>query len=66
MRKGRETVLEVAGRKVVITNPDKLFFLQAGYTRLDLARYYAAVAEGPCGMARCRRGMERAHFALSF
>jgi DNA ligase D-like protein (predicted polymerase) len=44
--KGREAVLEVAGREVVITNPDKVFFPQAGYTKLDLARYYAAVAEG--------------------
>ena len=43
---GREAVLEVAGREVVITNPDKVFFPRAGYTKLDLARYYAAVAEG--------------------
>src|SRR5947208_9717576 len=42
----RETVLEVAGREVVITNPDKVFFPQAGHTKLDLAKYYVAVAEG--------------------
>jgi len=42
----RETVLEVAGREVVITNPDKVFFSQAGHTKLDLAKYYVAVAEG--------------------
>src|SRR2546426_657322 len=46
MAKAREAVLEVAGREVVITNPDKTFFAQAGHTKLDLARYYAAVAEG--------------------
>src|SRR3989441_1711876 len=46
MAKAREAVLEVAGREVVITNPDKTFFPQAGHTKLDLARYYAAVAEG--------------------
>src|SRR5437867_11651038 len=46
MGKAREAVLEAAGREVVITNPDKTFFPQAGYTKLDLARYYAAVAEG--------------------
>jgi bifunctional non-homologous end joining protein LigD len=40
------TMLEVAGREVPITNPDKTFFAHAGYTKLDLARYYAAVAEG--------------------
>jgi bifunctional non-homologous end joining protein LigD len=38
--------LEVAGREVVITNPAKVFFPRAGYTKLDLVRYYAAVAEG--------------------
>jgi bifunctional non-homologous end joining protein LigD len=46
MGKTREVVLEVAGREVVITNPDKVFFPRAGYTKLDLVRYYAAVAEG--------------------
>ncbi len=46
MGKTREAVLEVAGREVVITNPDKVFFPRASYTKLDLVRYYAAVAEG--------------------
>jgi DNA ligase D-like protein (predicted polymerase) len=46
MGKAREAVLTVAGREVVITNPGKVFFPQAGHTKLDLARYYAAVAEG--------------------
>ena len=40
------TVLEAAGREVAITNPDKVFFPRAGYTKLDLAKYYLAVAEG--------------------
>jgi bifunctional non-homologous end joining protein LigD len=44
--KAREVVLEAAGREVVITNPDKMFFARAGHTKLDLARYYLAVAEG--------------------
>src|SRR5688572_33110351 len=39
-------VVEVAGREVSVTNPDKIFFPGAGYTKLDLVRYYAAVAEG--------------------
>jgi bifunctional non-homologous end joining protein LigD len=38
--------LELAGREVVITNPDQPFFPQAGHTKLHLVRYYAAVAEG--------------------
>lgn len=46
MAKAEQTVLEAAGREVVITNPAKVFFPQAGYTKLDLAKYYAAVAEG--------------------
>ena len=40
------TVLEAAGREVAITNPDKVFFPRAGYTKLDLAKYYLAVASG--------------------
>jgi DNA ligase D len=31
---------------VRITNPDKVFFPQAGYTKLDLVNYYIAVGEG--------------------
>ena len=46
MGKARQAVLELAGREVVITNPDKPFFPQAGHTKLHLVRYYAAVAEG--------------------
>ena len=33
MRKARQAVLELAGREVVITNPDKPFFPQAGHTK---------------------------------
>src|SRR5438876_6775985 len=43
---GRTEVLEVAGREVAITNPDKVFFPRTGHTKLDLVRYYMAVAEG--------------------
>jgi len=39
-------VLTVAGREVAISNPDKVLFPQPGYTKLDLARYYLAVAAG--------------------
>src|SRR5512142_1915018 len=46
MPKARQTVLEAAGREVVITNPDKVFFPRAGYTKLDLVKYYLAVADG--------------------
>ena len=46
MGKTREIVLAIAGREVVITNPDKIFFPESGHTKLDLVKYYAAVAEG--------------------
>src|SRR5687767_10686552 len=39
-------VLAVAGREVTISNPRKVLFPQPGYTKLDVARYYIAVAEG--------------------
>ncbi|HXM53092.1 MAG TPA: DNA polymerase domain-containing protein [Candidatus Binatus sp.] len=42
----KEEVLEVAGREVTISNPDKVFFPKTGHTKLDLVRYYMAVAEG--------------------
>src|SRR5437016_6958467 len=42
----QKTVLEAAGRDVVITNPDKVFFPQAGHTELDLAKDYLMVADG--------------------
>jgi bifunctional non-homologous end joining protein LigD len=38
--------LVVAGRAVAISNPGKVLFPKPGYTKLDLARYYLAVAEG--------------------
>src|SRR3989442_9699039 len=70
MGKTQQTVLEAAGREVVITNPDKVFFAQAGHTKLDLARYYAAVAEGalrgiaarPIVLKRYVHGAEREPF----
>ncbi len=46
MANSQQTVLEAAGREVIITNPQKIFFPRAGHTKLDLATYYAAVAEG--------------------
>ena len=39
-------VLELAGREVTITNPTKIFFPELRLTKLDLVRYYVAVADG--------------------
>lgn len=38
-------VLELAGREVRITTPDKVLFAERGETKLDLVSYYVAVAE---------------------
>ena len=38
--------MQVAGREVAISNPSKVLFPQGGHTKLDLARYYLAVAPG--------------------
>ena len=42
--------LDVGGRQVEVTHPDKVIFPghagQAGHTKLDLVRYYLAVADG--------------------
>jgi bifunctional non-homologous end joining protein LigD len=42
---GRHTTIEVAGREVRLSNPDKVFFPEAGHTKLDLANYYLEVAD---------------------
>src|SRR3954463_282329 len=44
--KADREVLTVAGQEVSISNPSKVLFPQAGYTKLDLVRYYLAVADG--------------------
>ena len=36
----------MAGRDVPVSNPAKVLFPQAGHTKLDLVRYYLAVAPG--------------------
>jgi DNA ligase D len=42
---GKELTLELAGREVRITSPDKVLFRERGETKLDLVRYYDAIAE---------------------
>jgi DNA ligase D len=41
-----EVVVEAAGRQLTITHPERVFFAERGDTKLDLVRYYQAVA-GP-------------------
>jgi bifunctional non-homologous end joining protein LigD len=42
----RKETLEVAGREVTVSNPDKVYFPETGYTKMDLVSYYMAVADG--------------------
>ncbi len=38
-------MLELAGHEVQVSNPEKVLFPEAGHTKLDLVRYYVAVAD---------------------
>jgi DNA ligase D len=63
-------VLDVAGQGIAITSPDKVFFSERGDTKLDLVRYYLAVAEPlmravggrPTLMQRFPRGADGSSF----
>jgi bifunctional non-homologous end joining protein LigD len=44
--KVEKEVIEVNGREVAISNPSKVLFPDAGYTKLDVVQYYLAVAVG--------------------
>ena len=46
MAKPPAEVLSIAGREVSVTNPQKVLFPEQKHTKLDLVRYYLAVAEG--------------------
>src|SRR5436190_1937710 len=58
--------LEVGGRDVRITNPERVYFPATGATKLDLARYYLAVGDGivnalrerPCMLHRFPTGVD--------
>jgi bifunctional non-homologous end joining protein LigD len=69
-RNRKAEVLVVAGREVAISNPDKVLFPKPEHTKLDLAHYYIAVAEGalrgaggrPNMLVRYPDGIESEHF----
>jgi bifunctional non-homologous end joining protein LigD len=54
--KSKHATLEVAGREVKLSNPDKLFFPKPRFTKLDLAEYYIAVEEAAVNQLRERPG----------
>ncbi|MDJ0340961.1 non-homologous end-joining DNA ligase [Streptomyces sp. H10-C2] len=68
--KGEAVELEVGGRTVRLSSPDKVYFPERGYTKLDVARYYLAVADGitralrdrPTTMERYLHGVEGESF----
>jgi len=47
-------IVRAAGREVTVTNPSKVYFAEAGHTKLDLIRYYMAVADGAVRGVRAR------------
>jgi bifunctional non-homologous end joining protein LigD len=49
--KTEQESITVAGHDLKISNPSKVLFPAAGYTKLDLVRYYVAVADGALGGA---------------
>lgn len=68
-KKGGITI-EVGGRTVDVSSPDKVLFPAAGLTKADLARYYAAVADAvlphvvgrPLTLQRFPNGVDAAGF----
>jgi bifunctional non-homologous end joining protein LigD len=45
MAKDNAILIDVAGREVRVSNPDKLFFPEPGWTKLDLVNYYLECQE---------------------
>jgi bifunctional non-homologous end joining protein LigD len=46
MARAEAEILDLDGHEVKISNPGKLYFSQAGITKLELVEYYLAVADG--------------------
>src|SRR5690348_13145780 len=46
MASSKKTMIEAAGREVAVSNPDKVYFPRTGHTKMDLIRFYLAVADG--------------------
>jgi bifunctional non-homologous end joining protein LigD len=67
---GEHELIVVDGHELSISNPSKVLFLDPGYTKLDLVRYYLAVADGalrgaggrPNMLVRFPNGITEEHF----
>ncbi len=44
--KGRPVEIEVAGRRLRLSSPDKVYFPERGYTKYDVMSYYLSVGDG--------------------
>ncbi|MCJ7712004.1 MAG: DNA polymerase domain-containing protein, partial [Chloroflexi bacterium] len=66
----RKEILEIGAREVAVSNPDKVYFPVPGYTKLDVVRYFIAVADGvltgvrgrPMALKRFVDGIEKEPF----
>jgi len=66
----RKEILQIGGREVAVSNPDKVYFPVPGYTKLDVVRYFLAVADGalagvrgrPMALKRFVDGIEKESF----
>jgi len=66
----KSEIVEVSGRQVTVSNPDKVMFSGPGYTKRDLVAYYMAVAPGalrgaggrPMALKRYVNGAENDYF----
>ena len=66
----RKELLQIGGREVAVSNPDKVYFPVPGYTKLDVVRYFLAVADGalvgvrgrPMALKRFVDGIEKEPF----
>jgi DNA ligase D-like protein (predicted polymerase) len=70
MARAQQVAIDVDGIEVTVTNPDKVLFPDAGHTKLDLVRYYVAIAPGalqssggrPHQLVRFPNGIAADHF----
>jgi DNA ligase D-like protein (predicted polymerase) len=46
MQRGESELLSIGGREIAISNPGKILFPECAHTKLDLVKYYLAVADG--------------------
>ncbi len=66
----RKELLRIGDREVSISNPDKVYFPNPGHTKLDVVRYFLAVADGaltgvrgrPMALKRFVDGIEKEPF----